>query len=233
MNDNESRGKGGCGILIALAILLFGGGIVGLAVGAPYCSTQMFDLSRPVPGDAHHYKPLAYLKDVAAYAGPGARVTEIDASGMRFDGTIDLNADYKPHITYEFEVPSHGDPTKPIGAGGIAGAAKQTISVRMWEPGQTRTRTSTAGGCKDNVTYRHLGMERSEGSPQAGAVDANSPVPHCDPVKLWDELRRRGAPSNAVAFFSWDADDQRSELRIDGTEHRVVFDERCDVVKGR
>jgi hypothetical protein len=113
--------------------------------------------TRPVPGDPRNFDPVAALPGVREYAGEGAQLVSIEAYYVRSDGTLDLNASYRPYTTYKFyrEVPPPAD-APPVGAGGKAGGKwYEPVQVRASEPGQWYHVTRTGGGVSQEFSYKN------------------------------------------------------------------------------
>jgi len=180
------------------------------------------------PGDATHFDPVANLAEVSRFAGDGFQLTGMTAMGVRADGTIDLNQPAgQAGVTYDgfHEVPAPKD-APPVGAGGsLDGRYWETVTVRLFEPGQFRQVSS--GGSK--WTYTHKGMAREGSTQPTRPTTAPLPPPACRPADLFRALTEQGAPANAVAMLSYDADGWRIEVR--DTAYLARFDAACARVK--
>src|SRR5262245_17572431 len=103
---------------------------VGIVAFIVVCILPFFALSyvigwfgegtRPVPGDASAFDPIATYADVAKYAGNNVQLQRITMYYVRSDGTLDLNASYNPYIQYRFyhQLASPPANAPPVGAGG-------------------------------------------------------------------------------------------------------------------
>lgn len=227
--------------LITLPILLAAvAGIGGLAVGlcsviAPgegFLGGILNDISgvetADLPGDARAFDPFAAVPAVAAYAGDGSEIVKIDVRLVRADGTMDLKASYspKPDVTYRFarevERPSNAPPP---GAGGAnTGPWYETIDVRAYEPGQRRRRTTIGGNTNSTVTYTNKGLERDTQAPRSGVIET-LPAPRCSIQDMFADAIAEGAPADAVANVTYDADGY--EFTISGLGIDIEYDHDC------
>ena len=237
-----SLGQVGCGpMLIVLPILLaLVAGVGGLAIGI--CAVVapgegplggfLNDLANvdteDLPGDARNFDPFEALPAVQAYAGEGTELVEIELRLVRRDGTMDLKADYtpKPDVDYTFvKAVARPSDAPPPGAGGAnTGPWYETIEVRAYEPGQRRRRTTIGGSTNTVVDYTNKGMEREVSGARSGAVET-VPAPACAVSNLFDAAIAQGAPEDAVAYVTYDAEGY--EFRITGLGVSLEFDHDC------
>lgn len=163
----------------------------------------------PVKGDASHFDPFASLADIRARVGAGARLVSIRADYVRSDGTMDLNATYRPapNVTYQFQVPAKGKgKAPPIGAGGGANSAwVQSVEVSVYQPGQRRHRTTISGNSRTSYDYTNEGMEIERGSVMMSEVKPDLGDPKTSTQDLWKIALSKGAPKDAVATISYDS----------------------------
>lgn len=231
--------------LITLPILLAAvAGIGGLAVGLctmigpgeGFLGGILNDVAgvdtADLPGDARAFDPFAAVPAVAAYAGDGAELVEIDVRLVRADGTMDLKASYspKPDVTYRFarEVERPANAPPPGAGGANIGPWYETINIRAYEPGQRRRRTTIGGSTNTTVTYTNKGMERDVQDPRSGAVET-LPTPRCSIEAMFAEAIREGAPADAVANVSYDADGYEFSISGIGIDFEYGHDcERID-----
>ncbi len=188
--------------------------------------------TRDLPGDARAFDPFAALPAVADHAGPGARLVSIEVSLVRADGTLDLKASYtpKPSVEYTFarEVPRPGN-APPVGAGGTSnGPWHQEITIRAYEPGQRRQRTTTGGDVSTTVRYTNKGLDRTSSAPSSAPVTFVE-APACSLASLWEVAKTRGAPADAVARITYDAKGYR--FSITGTRVSLEFDATCALTR--
>lgn len=191
------------------------------------CARMLGQVTYPFKGDTRHLDPFAALGEVRARVGAGAHLTKIEAEFVRSDGTMDLNATYKPgpHITYTFEVPVKSDSGEapPIGAGGGPGTQMvQRIRVECYEPGQRRSVTRISGNSRTQYSYTNEGMDFSKGSPSMSKLADDIGDPKITTVHLWKIALEKGAPKEAVA--SIDFDQNGYDFRIRDTKVRFHLD---------
>lgn len=182
--------------------------------------------TRPIPGDAAHYDPVASYQSVLDYAGAGAELVSVSAYYVRSDGTMELNATYSPppYVDYDFVRKLDKAPPNapPIGAGGANTAPwYEPIEIHLYQPGQWR---KVSGGSV-SYTYVNKGMQRSVDDP---INDLNHPVvppPACPYAKLWSVALTKDAPTEAVAIINYDADGY--DFSISGLSVYLKFDMDC------
>ncbi len=181
-----------------------------------------------LPGDARAFDGFGELAGVQAYAGSDTQLVEIELALVRRDGTMDLKAEYtpKPDATYTFvrEVPRPSDAPPPGAGGANVGPWYETVSIRAYEPGQRRRRTTIGGSTNSVVTYTNKGMERDTSDARSGEV-ATVPPPACSVASMFDAAIARGAPEDAVAHVTYNADGY--EFRISGLGIALDFDHEC------
>jgi hypothetical protein len=182
--------------------------------------------TRPVPGDADNFDPIAAFPEVQDYAGAGAMLIRVEFDYVRADGTLELTADYKPRpsVTYEFvlEVPRPDD-APPVGAGGAnTGPWYQTVIIEVGNPGQWYTVRSG----NSSYSYKNEGMERETRSPSANLYHDIVPAPTCDLAAFWEVARSEDAPLDAVATITYD--DRGYRFRITGLSIDLEFDQDCN-----
>lgn len=211
-----------------LVMLILGG--VAFGVCAQYLLIPFFISgggnvdTRPVPGDATRFDPIAAYAEIAAYAGEGAQLISISAYYVKSDGTLDLTEDYYPRVSYEFarEVPRPDD-APPVGAGGSAGGKwYESIEIEAYQPNQWRRVSGS-----QNYTYMNKGMEREVNSPQTLSVTF-IPPPACSFADLWAVAMTRDAPHDAVATIDYDVDGY--DFRISDVSISLQFDAECQRV---
>lgn len=214
MHMQKRSGKRACGIGAGcgcLGVVGFVGFMLWLTLFSNTCAKMLGLETYPVSGDARHFDPFKQLAAIRAKAGQGAILTEIEASFVRNDGTMDLQASYKPgpSATYKFVVPLSEPPkdAPPIGAGrGPDDRWYQSVTIRCYEVGQMRHVTRISGGSRTEYNYRNEGMEVDRGSPQAGKIPIDLSEPKLSCQKLWEMALAKGAPKDAVAVIQYDED---------------------------
>ncbi len=188
--------------------------------------------TKPISGDPTRFDPVGGLKDAQDFAGEGAQLISIVASYVRSDGTMDLNASYKPapHTEYEFirEVPKPAD-APPVGAGGTKGGKwYEPVTIDVYEPGQTRHVTSIGGGISSEYNYTNQGMEKDVQSPTTNPSGETISKPTCSFADLWQVAIKEDAPEDAVAIIEYNSDGY--VFNIVGTLV-LEFDKECNIVK--
>jgi hypothetical protein len=182
--------------------------------------------TRPVPGDSRHFDPIAAYPVIVDYAGGKSNLVSIFALYVRSDGTLDLNASYRPYVTYEFyrEMDTPPADAPPVGAGGtVSGTWYEPVQIRAYEPGQWRR--VSGGGV--GYTYMNQGMERDTSSPTTNPSDEFVDMPVCSFKQLWDVALTKDAPKDAVATIEYDIDGY--EFRISDTSISLEFDFDCQL----
>jgi hypothetical protein len=225
--ENRSSGsllkKVGC--VLQLAVMLVITGLVIRYVITPFMISGggMVD-TRPVPGDATRFDPVAAYNDIMAYAGSGAQLVSITATYVRSDGTQDLTASYYPYTNYDFvlEVPTPAD-APPVGAGGTtSGTWYEPIEIRAYQPNQWRKVSGT-----NNYSYMNQGMQRDTSSPSASEPQIIR-APKCSFADLWEVALRRDAPRNAVAIIEYDQEGY--SFIISDVSIYLQFDAECNLI---
>lgn len=219
-------GCGGCGCLF-LGIAGFVGGILYLTVFSNTCAKMMGEETYPFKADTKNLDPFAALGEVRQRAGKNARLISIEASYVRSDGTMNLEATYKPapRISYKFQVPLDKGPkdAPPIGAGrGPNDVWVQDVTVECYEPGQRRHVTRIGGGSRSEYNYINEGMDIDRGSPSMRALAEDLGHPKMSPAALWKIAIEKGASKDAVATINYDKDGY--EFYISGTKVRFECD---------
>jgi hypothetical protein len=156
--------------------------------------------------DPRRYEAYASYPQARAYAGDGADLVSLRVFGARGDGTLDLTATYTPQPNAEYKFvrrlaqPPPNAP--PVGAGGsVKGDWYETITVRVYEPGQRRRITSSSA----RVDYVNKGMERRVEEP-TGTPPATIVAPTCTLQAIWQQAIIRGARPDAVANIDYTKD---------------------------
>lgn len=223
-------------ILIVASFGSFGGdffGQIGQAVNSVLNVNATLGLSTTTaPGNAAAYDPFAALPAVAAFAGDGAQLAEIEAAQVRSDGTQDLTADYeapRPRTTYTFfrEVP-RPENAPPVGAGGTTdGPWYEPITVEAYRPGEMSQIRRTGGGVSISTQFVNQGLKRQVQDPTTSLafVEGFVAPPACTTRQLWSTALERGAPSTAVATITYNSDGY--EFSIPGAGFRLEFSADC------
>ena len=184
--------------------------------------------TREVPGDATHFDPIANFAAIKAYAGEGALLTDFSAAYVHSDGTLDLTADYYPHVSLEFVIPTTAPANAPpIGAGGsTTGQWYLPVDIDIFSPGQWRN----VSGSSVSYTYVNKGMERDVSDPTSSDQTILSD-PTCPLAALWQEAVKHDAPQSAVAIISYDTGGYN--FSINDVSVYLQFDPDCQLTSGR
>lgn len=213
----------GCGIAFVVGLCTF----LYIVIFTNSCAKMMGEETYPLKSDAKRFDPFAAIPEIRERAGAGARLVEVDASFVRSDGTMDLTATYKPapRVTYKFEVPSDKGPENapPIGAGRSPGDVWIVeVEVDVYEPGQRRSVTRISGGSKSQYQYMNEGMDIDRSTPRMGKLKEDIGTPKVTTADLWKQGAAKGAPRDAVATITFDADGY--EFRVTGIDADVELD---------
>src|SRR5258706_5725111 len=103
--------------------------------------------TRPIPGDASNFDPIAVYPEVSKFAGENVRLQSIRIYYVRSDGTIDLGASYRPYVEYSFYRQLAAPPANapPIGAGGSPNQTwYETITVNVSSPRSYHVRSGNS-----------------------------------------------------------------------------------------
>ena len=181
--------------------------------------------TRPIPGDAAHFDPVASYASVLDYAGVGAELVSVKAYYVRSDGALELNATYSPppYVDYNFVRKLDKAPPNapPIGAGGANAAPwYEPIEIYLYQPGQWRKVSGSV-----SYTYVNKGMQRSVDDPENGLRNPIVPPPNCPFAKLWSVALTKDAPAEAVAIINYDAEGY--DFSISGLSVYLKFDMDC------
>lgn len=185
-----------------------------------------------ISGDNRRFDPFAKLPEIRSRLQPNAGLVSIQATFVRSDGTMDLEAEYTPfpQTEYVFVRPLDKAPENapPIGAGrGPDDIWFEEIRVKCYRPGQLRHVRRMGGNMNTEYTYKHLGMEIDRRTPQSGQPEPAIPDPECTTRDLWKLAMARGADVNAVARIEYHKDGY--EFRIDRTDVRFACDRDCRI----
>lgn len=191
-----------------------------VALSAPACIDG--DSAEP-PEDVSSFHPVRMYPEIAKFAGQDARLIKIRARYVKADGTMDLTADYRQGLGYEFIRPKRKESDLPIGAGGAI--THEEINVRISEGGFRRMRTGK--GTRVVTTTRYFrGMELVPGmNRDAKDLELAAPPPVCEFKKLWDQALASGVRADAVAVIEYDR--RGYEFRIDELKVRRIFGHDC------
>lgn len=205
-------GCGGCGC--ASLVVGFVGLIIYFTAFSNFCARMMGEETYPLSGDPARFEPFASVSDIRSKIGVGARLKSIEARYVRSDGTMDLNARYKPapNVTYEFVMPLDKEPENapPIGAGRSPGDVwLQTVTVKVYEPGQRRHVQRISGASRSSYSYTNEGMDVDRGTPSMGSIKESLDEPKISAKEMWEIALKKGADKDAVATLSYEEDGYR------------------------
>ena len=220
---NNTTGRGSSAEIISIAIVL-----VFLTVGVFLvgCTSQTTNQPNtavpalptdPILGDGSHFDPVAAYPQIAKIAGDGLHFIGMDIYYVRSDGTLDLNASYKPYANYSFFQYMDGAPTDapPVGAGG-------KLNAKWYQPSLVAVRGPDNPGEKSKV-------DRYDEKP-TNAMLPIVPAPTCPLKQLWAVALDKGAPIKAVATIYYDV--KGYYFRINDTSVSLQFDTNCAFTRG-
>ncbi|MCA0452389.1 MAG: hypothetical protein LCI00_00215 [Chloroflexi bacterium] len=182
--------------------------------------------TRPVPGDAARFDPVAGYAGVLDHAGTGAQLVGIDAYYVRSDGTMDLTATYSPapHAEYNFmrELSEPPPNAPPIGAGGAnTDPWYEPVEIELSKPGQWWSVSSSSG----DYSYVNQGMMRDVNSAVNGLSSPVIEPPACSFADLWAIALTKDAPAEAVAIIEYDVEGY--DFSISGLSINLEFGMDC------
>lgn len=228
---------GGIGKMVKISLIA--GLIFTIGIGAlvyfviqganSYIETEL-EQTASFSGDPTMFDPVARYDEVHAHAGEGTLLTEINASLVKSDGTLDLMAQYKPapHVIYTFyrvldEPPEDAPPTG-------ADHWYQKIEVEAYEPGQRRHVTTRGGDINLDYIYYNKGLDKEEKSPTSSKPSQEFiDPPSCSFGQIWAAAIEQGASPEYVANMTYDEDGYEFVIR-DATI-RLKFDRDCQLIK--
>lgn len=230
IDQKKLRGRGRVGCLLRLIPLTIAGILCVKFILYPLMITGFGSAdTRPVPGEASSFDPIASMADIRAYAGEGAQLVSIDANYVRSDGTMELTAEYSPspYVEYDFmrEVPRPAD-APPIGAGGAnTDPWYEPIEITASQPGKWWTVSSSSS----EYSYMNQGMERETSRARNGLSGAIVPDPVCSFAELWAVALKKDAPASAVAIIEYN--EYGYDFSISGLSVDLNFDMECRLIR--
>lgn len=161
-------------------------------------------------GALEKFDAVAGFAALADYAGPHARVSRLQASQVRVDGTMDLTAASEPRLEAEFVAAAlEGDPaTRPAGEFAVGHSIRVGLTVEAPRDG-------------------HRGMARAPRGRATGDERLVEP-PACTFAALWRAAIDQGAPDSGTATIVYDADGYL--FTIDGGDFIKKFKSDCSPV---
>lgn len=227
-------GCGICGCIVGFLGFIFG--IIYLTTFTNYCARMFGEETYPVAGDPSRFDPFASIAHIRSKVGAKAILLEVRASFVRSDGTLDLNAKYRPapDANYDFRAPVTKEPkdAPPVGAGRKPGDVwVQNVSVRVYEPGQHRSVSRISGSSRSSYSYVNEGMDIDRATPQMGSLEDGLPDPKLTAKEMWDFAISKGADKDAVARISYEEDGY--EFNITGLNFYLYWDIDGKLIESR
>ncbi len=199
-------------------------GIVLVAIGLPAIVFYFADIHEKqtlLAGDERHFDPIGDIGYATTLAGDGLEFVGMKAEFVQPDGTLDLAADYRPSVTYEWRGKPQIETSRPVGAGGGSTSASR-VTVRVTAFGFEHTGTDHEGA---QLYDLNLGMRRREHRAPMRTNQAAAPPPACGLKGIWSAAKQAGAPARAVAVIDYDASGYT--FRIQGTGFEMRFGQDC------
>lgn len=199
---------GGAGWVIGFVILFLGlGGVIWLMSFGIANIGSTWEESFELKGDPTHFDPIAAVEEMRSHIDPNAKLSSIDISYVKSDGTMDLTVtSYRPNTRYQFyrELSEPPKDAPPVGAGGTKdGKWYEPVDVDVFEPGQWRHVKKMGGGVSTEYSYIHKGIDLDRSTPTTSPSEFVDD-PKCSIADFWKEAIRQGAPADAVANVSYD-----------------------------
>lgn len=201
----QTRARVGCwfGCISFVAAIAFFIWLVGFS---NVCAGMFGIETYKIAGDVRHFDPYKELPQIRAKVGAGAILKEIDAEYVRSDGTMDLEATYKPPPTveYTFVMPLAKPPADapPVGASrGPDDKWYQEVRVSCGHIGQRYTVRRMSGGSSTQFSYTNEGIEIDRHSATSGTIPTDLGDPKVSCAQIWDMALKAGAPKDAVAII--------------------------------
>ncbi|RPJ09771.1 MAG: hypothetical protein EHM28_00555 [Spirochaetaceae bacterium] len=192
-----------------------------------------------VPGRVDAFDPVACLDAVATYAGKDVLLVELYAKYVRPDGTLNLQAEYKPDVRYRFfgtGKPANAtpEPKKPDLPLGVPRMDAPREVIPYWEYTSVYIENPhweeyTING--DDAQKWHGGMTQVFGGKTEDYAEIEKLRAVCSALPpvlsfgiIWKRAIEAGAPSgDVVANIEYKAGVYR--FYIDGTKYEYYFDE--------
>ncbi len=211
-------------IVMFLGVIVLIGGVLtacfGLIIALSYFQGYFVKGTRPIPGDAAKYDPIASYPQIVQFAGGSPKLLSIDMKFVKADGTLDLTADYGAEVYYYFAHVLNSSPTNtaPLGAGGKPGGTyAERITVHLVKPGMKNY-------SRDNFYDYGMSSLTLSASPLTQTI---VDPPRCTLKQLWDAAIKQDAPANAVAHIEYGS--YGYTFSIDGTQIHLQFDPNCQL----
>lgn len=191
-----------------------------------------------VPGPTDRFDPVESLEAVRNYAGEDMFLESMTATYVRPDGTLNLQADYKPNVTYVFF--GKGKPTQPANQErkpDVPLGVRQTNAPREQAPYREEVAISVQNphwlyyqlNGEDTSTW-HAGMSRhvvgrieNQDVYMEREAELRTQKPLLDLALIWQKAISLGAPrENVVAIIAFA--DGIYRFTINGTAFDYLFD---------
>lgn len=218
--------------IVSVLVLMVGIGIATyfLIQGVnSYIETEIEETT-PFSGDPSMFDPVNAYNEVQAQAGSDTLLTEIDATMVKSDGTLDLTAEYKPapHVTFTFyellDTPPEDAP--PTGAS----QWYQRVKIEAYQPGQWRHVISRGGEINMEYSYQNKGLDKDISTPTSSKPSQEFiDPPSCHFSEIWEKAIEQGASPEYVANISYDEDGYAFIIR--DTKIRLQFDTNCQLIQ--
>jgi hypothetical protein len=203
--------------------------------GIFYFTSVVVEETSSIEGDTTNYNPIEQFDQVSEIAGPNAQLTEITAKRVKFNGTLDLEAEYKPgpEVTFKFfqEVPAPEDAPPPGAIRNSDGQWYEKITITASKPGTWGHVTSNSGGVQSEYQYVNLGLKKDVSSPRNSKPGEEINTPQCQFKDFWNEAIKQGATPDAVSDITYDEDGYTFELNTQNTQLKLEFDQNCQLIK--
>lgn len=188
-----------------------------------------------IPGDPRTFDPIGTYPYIARFAGNNVLLQDMDMHNVKQDGTMDLTADDKPYVTYEFyePVPLPKNPP-PIGAdGGTANHVwSRDVDVEVHNPGYT----AIADGLESlfGISLPQSTLFGSKGVSKDFEIDETHSyndttntlrAPQCSLAEFWKTALKEGAPADSVARIDYGIDGY--DFVIENTNIHFEFTPDC------
>ena len=208
----------------ALIIIL----IVGLFVSILPIIAFINPNNRCIKGDPSSFDPIKKYETVKHYAGGNdLHLVSIQVNYVKTDGTIDLYANYKPNVRYDFYKPITTETNKemPLGVKGSHPGYK-LIRVKISKPYRFEFWAYKPGSTKGRF---HLGMFKE--SYDVFSQPKKAFKPNCLLKKLWNNVFEldREIPKNSVAVITYT--NRGFSFSIQNTKYYYTFDPDGNLIK--
>lgn len=169
-----------------------------------------------IPGDPRAFDPIGTYPQIARFAGNDVLLQDMDMHNVKPDGTMDLTADDKPYVTYEFYEPLPPPKNQPpVGADGATANSvwSRDIDVEVHEPGYI----AIADGLESifGISLPRSTLFGSKGVNKDFEIDETHSyndttntlrAPQCSLAEFWKIALKEGAPADSVARIDYGID---------------------------